>query len=144
MVTFWQKNMIIQHWSYVFYPPPLKTHQFMEAFVSKPLGRFWIEHLSVLFFFSPVLLENNLKKNDSRLETIFVRHEIYFQTYFWAFFENEWKGQITILSSKRKKYVFILRKFECSIFLYQQYYASSNVSTISQPPPTQFAATFSQ
>ena len=34
-----------------FLSPPLKTHQFMEAFVSKPLGRFWIEHLSVLFLF---------------------------------------------------------------------------------------------
>jgi len=58
-----------------------------------------------------------------------------FKHIFGHFFENEWKGQNTILSSTRKKYVFILRKFKCSIFLYQQYYASSNVSTISQPPP---------
>jgi len=58
-----------------------------------------------------------------------------FKHIFGHFFENEWKGQNTIQSRpQEKKYVFILRKFKCSIFLYQQYYASSNVSTISQPP----------
>jgi len=59
-----------------------------------------------------------------------------FKHIFGHFFENEWKGQNTIQSRpQEKKYVFILRKFKCSIFLYQQYYAYPNVSTISQPPP---------
>jgi len=86
-----KKNMIYPILVLCFLIPPSKPTNLWKAipFVSKPFGRFWIEHLSVLFFFSPVLLENNLQIYDSRHETIFVRHEIYFQTYFWAFFENE-------------------------------------------------------
>jgi len=41
---------------------------------------------------------------------------------------------------QEKKTFLFCEKFKCSIFLYQQYYASSNVSTISHPQ-TQFVAT---
>jgi len=86
---FLAKNMIIQHWSYVFLSPPQNPTNLWKRSFQNHWDAFGLNTFQSFFFFSPVLLENNLKKNDSRLETIFVRHEIYFQTYFWAFFENE-------------------------------------------------------
>ena len=115
-VTFWQKKHVISKTGLMFFnppPPPSKPTNLWKAipFVSKPLGRFWIEHLSVLFFFSPVLMENNLQKYDSRHETIFVRHEIYFQTYFWAFFWKWMKrSKYHSISSTRKKIRFYSAK----------------------------------
>jgi len=72
-----------------FLSPPSKPTNLWKRSFQNHWDAFGLNTFQSFFFFSPVLLENNLKKNDSRLETIFVRHEIYFQTYFWAFFENE-------------------------------------------------------
>lgn len=120
---------------------PPKTHQFVYVWKAisfpNPQGRFWIEHS--FSFFSQALLEINLQiYTIPDLKRYLFAMKFIFKHIFGHFLKmNE---RLKKHSSTRKKTFLFCEKFKCSIFLYQQYYASSNVSTISHPQ-TQFVAT---